>query len=121
MMSAELKDLFRELEESHLMPHVRADRDQLASLLHKSFTEIGASGTLWTREVILDHVSNDPELERTMDQFECTQLCAGLVLTTYRVTRVDHITGTRTLSRRSSIWQKEQDAWKLRFHQGTPL
>jgi ribonuclease HI len=119
-MDDDLTNALRELELSHLIPSVRADREQLSSILHESFTEIGASGTLWTREAVLEHVSAEPEIQRTMDQFECTQLCEGVVLTTYRVTRTDQ-NGTQTQSRRSSIWQKVQDAWKLRFHQGTPL
>jgi ribonuclease HI len=39
-----------------------------------------------------------------------------VALVTYRVERVED--GSTTL--RSSIWAREGDRWRMRFHQGTP-
>ncbi len=120
-MDPDVTKTLRDLEESHLIPDVRADRDRLASLLHDQFLEIGASGKLWSREDVLQHIVHEPTTTRSLDEFECRLLNDQTALTTYRVTRTNPNDGSKTLSRRSSVWLRESDTWKLRFHQGTPL
>lgn len=47
-------------------------------------------------------------------------LSATLALATYRLTlsSADGFTHTHTL--RSSLWRREDGAWRMIFHQGTP-
>ncbi|MGJ8635258.1 MAG: DUF4440 domain-containing protein [Phycisphaerales bacterium] len=120
-MTSEQITQLRTLEESHLQLSVRADRDRLASVLHESFTEIGASGNVWTREAVLEHLPFESEHLRIMDEFQCSMLSESIALTTYRVTQTNLESGETKLSRRSSVWCRGSGGWQLRFHQGTHI
>jgi ribonuclease HI len=50
--------------------------------------------------------------EVTIEAFEVERLADGVVLATYDVS------GTRP-SRRVSLWLRDGDRWRVRFHQGT--
>ena len=120
-MDPEITDELRMLEESHLQPTIRMDRDQLALILHESFTEIGASGQFHSRQDVLDHLPDEDPTQRTLEDFVAQMLSDNLALTTYTVARNDLSDGHLHRSRRSSIWIREHNAWRLRFHQGTPM
>tara|TARA_R110002073_G_scaffold104622_4_gene236636 strand:+ start:332563 stop:332925 length:363 start_codon:yes stop_codon:yes gene_type:complete len=120
-MDPELTDEIRMLEESHLLPTIRMDRDQLALILHESFIEIGASGQFHTRQDVLDHLPDEDTSLRTLKDFVAQMLSDNLALTTYTIARTDLSDGHVHRSRRSSVWIRERDAWRLRFHQGTPM
>ena len=68
-MDPVLTDELRMLEESHLQPTIRMDRDQLALILHESFTEIGASGQFHTRQDVLDHLQDEDPAQRILEDF----------------------------------------------------
>ncbi len=100
-------------EEALLLDAVRSDRGRVDALLHPEFTEIGASGRLWTRAQMLDCIAplEDP--------------------TQVEVVNVDHIADDVILlvwrsrsesspALRSSIWVRTESGWQMRFHQGTP-
>jgi len=120
-MDTELAKQLHTLEDSHLQPLVRADRDRLAAILHESFTEIGASGRVFTRDDILNNLPAEPAASRTLEDFNARPLSTDIALTTYAVSRPDIDTGQVHRSRRSSIWTRESGIWQLLFHQGTPL
>tara|TARA_R110000744_G_C19251193_1_gene550309 strand:+ start:618 stop:980 length:363 start_codon:yes stop_codon:yes gene_type:complete len=120
-MDAEFIDQLRMLEESHLQPTVRKDRDRLALILHESFMEIGASGRLHTLRDVLDHLPDEDTSLRTLEDFVAQMLSDDIALTTYTVARTDQSDERVHRSRRSSIWVRERDVWQLRFHQGTPI
>lgn len=103
-----------EAERRLLKPSVRSDRSAVEALLHPDFAEIGASGTFWRRDEILEVITSfdDPRTPEAT-HFEATTIAPDTVLLTYACT------GTR-YTRRSSIWQRVDGAWKIRFHQGTP-
>ena len=104
-----------EAERQLLSRSIRSDHSAVEALLHPDFAEIGASGRFWQRDEILELItsSDDPRTPEAT-QFEATTIAPGTVLLTYACT------GTR-YTRRSSIWQRVDGAWKIRFHQGTPV
>jgi len=120
----DLHDQLRALEASHMLAPVRASPSHLEALLHPEFTEIGASGKLHTRADTLAQLPLEsqaqPEIEFTMANFKAQQIAPGLALTTYTTTRTNPDTQTTTKARRSSIWKREANTWRLYFHQGTP-
>lgn len=120
-MNPSVAEHLRVLEESHLKPIVRGDLDELAGLLHESYTEIGASGNVYTRDDVLEHLPSETKSLRTMDCFEARLLSDDVALTTYVVMQTDLSTGAVKRSRRSSVWCGGSGGWRLRFHQGTPL
>lgn len=50
-MNGDLAQVLLPLEHAHLTPGTRSSRAALESLLHEPFTEIGASGRRYTRDV----------------------------------------------------------------------
>jgi len=109
------------LELSHLNPNIRQDSNRIKSLLHTSFQEIGASGTLSNYKTALDSLKHEQRVERILENFDIHQLSPSVLLTTYTVMKTDPHTKLEQHSRRSSIWCRMSDVWQLRFHQGTPL
>lgn len=109
------------LEHAHLTPGVRSSRPALKSLLHESFTEIGASGRLYTRaDIIPLLLAEQTHPPRTISDFHARYITNTVALTTYTLTRNDE-DGTQHHSRRSSLWLHESNTWRLTFHQGTNL
>jgi hypothetical protein len=106
-------------EETLLDAAVRRDPAQVAALLAEDFREIGSSGRFWSREEILKLLAEEEYTAPAMEDFQCARISEGVVLVTYRTVRVDARSGLRAAVLRSSIWTRESDAWRVRFHQGT--
>jgi hypothetical protein len=104
----------RELE--LLDPAVRRDPAAVRARLHPAFREIGASGRLWSLdEVVAALAQVGEEVAAEAHELEPVRLADDLVLVTYRAQQP----GRRSL--RSSLWQRVDGEWMLRFHQGTPV
>ncbi len=110
-------------EESLLDPAVRRDSEQLADLLSDDFVEFGSSGRVWSREQIIELLATEDYRPPTVENFACAWLGDGVVLATYRTVRTKSDSGSvqtrKSAVLRSSIWVKEGDIWRIRFHQGT--
>ena len=111
----------REAEESHLLPEVRTDLNKLSELLDEAFTEIGASGARYTKQDVLNALPNEVPCTRTIDQFQAHQLAPDIFLTSYIIRKQTHDAQPPTLTRRSTIWIRDQGMMRMRFHQGTPI
>lgn len=107
-------------------PAVRRDGARLESLLAADFTEIGASGRIWDRAQIVDLLRNEtvrdeagPDEAGTdaieMREIQARSLGTGLVLVTWLSQRAGRH------ARRSSLWRRDADGWRLVHHQATPL
>jgi ribonuclease HI len=122
-MNEDLTQTLLPLEHAHLTPGVRSSRAALASLLHETFTEVGASGRLYTRDDIIPLLlAEQSHPSRTISDFYARRLSDTVALTTYTLTRTDGgADGTQHHSRRSSLWLQENNTWRLTFHQGTNL
>ncbi len=93
----------------------RADFERMTA---SDFWEIGASGRRYDRAYVLDELERRysvPHADRweTTD-FECRRLAENIYLLTYILVQ----DGSRR-SRRSTIWERVGDGWKIVFHQGT--
>lgn len=120
-MDAALQAVLEELVQREPIfhrPEFGTSRADFERMTVPDFWEIGASGRRYTRAFVLD------ELERRYasayedvwetSEFECRQLAADIYLLTYIL--IQH--GQRR-TRRSTIWQRAADGWKIVFHQGT--
>jgi hypothetical protein len=93
----------------------RADFEKMTA---EGFWEVGASGRRYSRDVVLE------ELERRFaephadvwetSEFRCQRLAEDLFLLTYTL-----LQDRTRLTRRTTIWRKTSDGWKILFHQGT--
>jgi hypothetical protein len=102
----------RELE--LLDPAIRRRPDAVRERLHPEFREVGASGRVWDRgSMIVSLASEEDDTPSETRGMEPVVLADGVVLLTYLVRRGDRE------SRRVSIWQLDDGAWRLRYHQGT--
>lgn len=118
-----LTDLQRCEKQFH-WPAVETAREKLSAMLHPDFTEVGASGTVYTREealeTLIERAQQDPPCWHTQD-WHCRAIAPGTHLLHYTLCQ-----GERT-TKRTTIWQREvrddvqrstQD-WQALFHQGT--
>lgn len=105
------------LELALLTPSVRRSQEQLNDLVDLDFSEIGASGRLWSRaEMIEALVAQDQTSEPIeAEDFRCIEAGTELVILTY----VSDPRGRA--ARRTSIWRRSGHRWRLLHHQGTLL
>jgi hypothetical protein len=97
-------------------PAVRASAVELDRLLDAEFTEIGASGRLWSRSDVVADLAGSARL----DDLEVVEMSArhvadDVILVTYTTSTPD------LTARRSSWWRRRGGEWRCVFHQGTPL
>lgn len=102
------------LERELLDPGVRADPARVAALLHPDFEEIGRSGRLWGRDTLIEELDGEQPSDVALEVLGADEPAAGTVLLTLRTTSVSGAT------LRSSLWVRDGERWRLRFHQGTP-
>ncbi|HEY0795891.1 MAG TPA: DUF4440 domain-containing protein [Acidisarcina sp.] len=121
----QLAELLRRLEESLMDPAVRANASEVATLLHEDFAEIGQSGRIYDKASIIYELQreasnqNFPCAAPSVHDFELHSLSTDTALVTYRT-----VSGPLSSPKevfRSSIWQFINGAWRVRFHQGTPV
>ena len=119
----ESDDLLRRLRDFELdlqRLEVRRDRARLDELLHKSFVEFGRSGRRYDKANTLEELPRNPAPMKMWSQdFELAELADGVALLTYRSASVDGDGNLFRYSLRSSVWQRTERGWQMRFHQGT--
>ncbi|WP_326819774.1 nuclear transport factor 2 family protein [Streptosporangium sp. NBC_01756] len=99
-----------------LDPEVRSSAVLMGELMDPEFTEIGASGRRWDRLSLITALSQDPDpsvVPIAVSDMEGRLLAPGIVHLTY----VSDNNGRQ--ARRSSIWRRSAQGWRLYFHQGT--
>jgi len=104
-----------EAEVALLTPAVRCDPDRLRAALAEDFVEIGRTGRLWTRDMVIDALGD--ELERgtpETEEWAFTRLSPELMLVTYVIRAAQGPD-----SRHASVWDLSGDQPVIRFHQGT--
>ena len=117
-----IEDL-RALEESLHRSEIRRSREALEDLLADGFGEIGASGTVYRRDVMIglllqeDDSADNGELHS--GNYALTPISADAALLTYRTWR-RQADGSERHVLRSSIWKHDGRRWQMLFHQGTP-
>ncbi|MDP8997763.1 MAG: nuclear transport factor 2 family protein [Pseudomonadota bacterium] len=113
------------LELELLSAQSRSSARRLDELLDEDFSEIGQSGELYNKQEIIEALLREqqlgPVLSRQVKDLHSRELSEDLILLTYFCEVHDLSASIKLrMSRRSSIWRKSGDSWKLLFHQGTP-
>ncbi len=98
-------------------PELGTTRADLERITEETFWEVGASGRRYSRQYVLDELekrrANQAEdLWQTRD-FHCLEIAADNYLLTYTL-----LQGVR-VTRRSTIWRRTPEGWKILYHQGT--
>jgi hypothetical protein len=113
-------DLFRDLEEKLLRRETRNSRSEVATLLHSDFFEFGQSGTVWSRQQVIDRLAQERPMEGSLTGLSVRSLAADVTLVTYRAVGRDPAGSSEWHSLRSSVWKLTDGRWQMIFHQGTP-
>jgi hypothetical protein len=118
---AELAEVLAELKAREPIFHRRefgTTRADFEGMTLPEFREVGASGRRYTREVVLDELdrrfASPHEDVWETSGFRCQRVSPDVYLLTYTL-----LQDTKRLTRRTTIWQKTRDGWKIGFHQGT--
>lgn len=105
------------LENEHLLmtSPARRSSETLKRLLWEDFLEFGASGATYDLAALIALLAVEPDgPAATISDFTARLLSPDVALVTYR-TQLGF-----TARLRSSIWRREDGAWRMQFHQGTP-
>jgi hypothetical protein len=119
-------------------PEFGTTRADFANMTTPDFWEVGASGSRYSREFVLDTLEKRYAGPYTDDLeafgFHCRQLGPDVYLITYTLIQdkviqdkviQDKVIQDKVIqdkvrtTRRSTIWQRTADGWKIVFHQGT--
>lgn len=98
-------------------PELGTTRADLERMTEDTFWEVGASGRRYSRQYVLDELEKrsanpDADLWETRD-FQCIEIAADNYLLTYTLNQGARVT------RRSTIWRRTPEGWKIVYHQGT--
>ena len=116
-----LEQHLKDLETALHAQDVRADARSIAELLADDFVEFGVSGTIWTRDALIEALRGETWSRREISDFRLTLLTGDVALVTYRAHRFENGGREAADSLRSSIWKCRDSRWQLVFHQGTRL
>lgn len=119
--ASEFKKQLLRLEEKLLNPEVRKSSDEVMALLSDDFVEFGSSGRIFEKTDVIEALKVESSTHFSLEDFRAAPLSEGVVLVTYRATMQHELSKVKSSSLHSSIWKKSGSAWKLVFHQGTPL
>ncbi|GAA1491318.1 DUF4440 domain-containing protein [Brachybacterium sacelli] len=118
-MDLALKELLAREPLTHRLP-AQAPRDTIADLLDPEFREVGASGEVYDRGLVIDVVEEryrdgtDPDDSRwRLQDPSIRQLGEDLYLLTYTL----EFDGC--VSRRVTLWRLQTPVWRALYHQGT--
>lgn len=113
-------DVLKELMEREPIfhrPKFGTTRADFENMTEATFWEVGASGRRYSREYLLDELekryANQAEDEWQTSDFQCLELAVDNYLLTYTLIQGDRVT------RRSTIWRRTAQGWKIVYHQGT--
>lgn len=99
-----------------LHPETRANPRRMRELLRDDFIEFGSSGRVYEKRMLIDMLAKEEHAEVVIRDFSVRELAAETALVTYR-----SVGQSGQEARRSSIWVKEADGWRMAFHQGTRI
>lgn len=99
-------------------PELGTTRNDYENMTDPDFWEVGASGNRYSREfaieTLVDRYNRAYDDDWETKDFYCQQLAQDTYLLTYTL-----IQGGTKVTRRSTIWKRALQAWKIYYHQGT--
>ena len=106
-----IQDEIRKLEEQLASSAVRVSAEALDGLISDHFVEFGSSGRVYSKREVIAEMLAKPHITVSLTDFRILAIAQDAALVTYR-------TGG---SLRSSVWRREDEHWRIIFHQGTPI
>jgi hypothetical protein len=116
-----LSDILAELSRCEPIfhrPELGTSRADFEKMTVNDFWEVGASGRRYSRAYVLDELEKRHAVPHAdvwkATGFHCRRLADDIYLLTYTLLQ----NGERQ-TRRSTIWQRTSEGWKIVYHQGT--
>jgi hypothetical protein len=99
-------------------PELGTTRADFEKMTVDDFWEVGASGRRYSRTQVLEelekrHAVPQTDIWETMD-FQCGKLAGDVYLLTDTL-----LQNRQRRTRRSTIWRRTAEGWKIVYHQGT--
>ena len=107
------------LEESLWRAEVRFNLEKMEEILAEDFFEFGRSSRVYTRQEVLGIPAEKITAVLPLTNLRIRLLSSDVAQVTY-TSIVTYADGVQR-GRRSSIWSRSPQGWKLRFHQGTAI
>lgn len=126
-ITPELSSLLLRLEEHLLRPDIRSDARALEAILSDDFREVGAAGHVYDRDDIIRALTSEPYDDRiaitgfTVNIHTVDHRGNDVVMTSCLSTRSTPDGKRIRSARRTSVWMRCDDTWRMRFHQATML
>lgn len=114
-IAGDIKKHIFDLENALLTEEVRESEDKLNQWISDNFVEFGKSGKIYKKPDILESLPKEEFKKITITDFEIISSGKDEISVRYKSSSEDSIT------LRSSTWKKEDDDWKITFHQGTKI
>ncbi len=101
----------------------RRDFSTVEALLADDFHEIGGSGRLYSKPEVMQALPEIQVMDYPCEDFQVLFVGAECAIVVFKATvrRVHRGQAQSTRAYRSSTWVKRDGAWRLVFHQATPL
>jgi hypothetical protein len=112
----ELVEHLRRLEAELVTSEVWRSRAELEARISPDFVELGSNGPIDRERLIGLILGTVPGVWQAED-FTVRQLAPAVALVTYRSVIVRDDGGPPLIALRSSIWRREDDDWRIEFHQ----
>ncbi|CAN4278062.1 DUF4440 domain-containing protein [Pseudoxanthomonas sp. LjRoot125] len=102
-------------------PGATCTRARLEHLLHPDFHEIGRSGTRYTRQTVIDFLTDRSSLPHVAAYDHRLERLADDVALLHFASHGIEGDGARIhAALRMSVWRRTALGWQLHYHQGTP-
>jgi hypothetical protein len=100
-------------------PELGRTRADLLAQTARDYWEVGASGAVHSRELVIETVlargAVAGEEDWVVSEPRCRPLGDGTYALTYRLDQAGRVT------RRLTLWRRTPDGWQALYHQGTPV
>lgn len=117
-MKPKLEVFLLKYEKDLLDPDYCKDINNLNDRIAKDFMEYGQSGTIYHRDEMIHLLQSKKDTRVSIENFTIKYFSKYVAVAHYTAIRKGETTQS---SLRTSIWIKEDDRWKLFFHQGTEI
>jgi len=114
------KELVKQFELDLLDPTTRRSPQKLATLLADDFFEFTQSGTVSTKQDVIDALPTSPEEKFNVRDYQEKKLTDNVVLVHYIVDRLVIESNLKRCTLCSSVWKYIDNRWQMIFFQGTP-
>ena len=109
---------FRQWENDFLSKAFCEDVKQVSSRIHERYIEVTKQGALRHSVMLISYLTQlEQDIPLKIAHFAQENISDDLVLVHYEGCQ----TTTGMLSRCTSLWKKESEAWQLFFHQSTRI